>query len=278
VRPAVAWSSHLWSGSVDAKIAAVFRTLILGRSNLGFTEPGLEDASTPALLQGYLRAAAPAFEHELLTETLFFGERMAERAAQCIDKHQADATFVQIGTGSLEQDSVVFAIRRRWPKLYPAALAAAQKLKVASGGGPDGGYGLRGSLFRIPRALAGAAFGAEPGDQMDMALRSTKETIDALSRFENRGVAIQLLPIVHPRPVPVVEERVRFFTRELRDHCNARRIPLLSRFDYHRDLGIEPQASGYGLYPGRRTRETDARVMAGFILEAAGLQAGPPVR
>jgi len=255
----------------------MFRTLILGRSNLDFTEPGAEDASSPTLLKSYLASRAPGFEHELVTASLYFGDRMASRAAELIEREHPDAAFVQIGTNSIEEEFVVWAIQARWPRLYPLALTIAQRLKSAAAGGAEGANGLRGQLFRVPRALARRLLGAEPGNDLHEALRCTKETVDALARFEDRGAAVQLMPTVRTRPLRSAQERLDFFTRELREHCQRRRVTLLSRFDYCREMGIVPQPSGYGIYPGRVTREADVRAMAAFILQTAGVDhADPP--
>jgi hypothetical protein len=250
----------------------VFRTLILGRSNLDFTEPGLADASVPTLLESRLRAEAPEFEHELVTASLYFGDRMASRAAEVIEREQPDATFVQIGTNSIEEEFVVWSIQTRWPKLYPFALTIAQALKSAAGGGPEGADSARGELFRLPRAFARKVFGAEAGNDLEEALRCTLETVDALARFEDRGVAMQLLPVVRDRPLPSAQKRLDYFSRALTARCEKRHVRLLSRFDYCREMGVVPQPSGHGIYPGRVTREADVRAMTSFILETAGVK------
>jgi hypothetical protein len=250
----------------------VFRTLILGRSNLDFTEPGFEDASVPALLKSRLAAEAPELEHELVTASLYFGDRMAGRAAQVIEREQPDAAFVQIGTNSIEEEFVVWAIQTRWPKLYPFALTIAQALKSLAGGGPEGAGSARGEVFRLPRAVARRLFGAEAGNDLESALRCTLETVDALARFEDVGVAMQLLPVVRDRPLASAQKRVDYFSRALKEHCERRHVTLLSRFDYCREMGVVPQPSGHGIYPGRVTREADVRAMTAFILETAGLK------
>jgi hypothetical protein len=83
------------------------------------------------------------------------------------------------------------------------------------------------------------------------------------------------MPKVRTRPFPSAQQRLDFFTRELREHCQRRRVTLLSRFDYCREMGIIPQPSGYGIYPGRGTREADVRAMAAFILQTAGMDDAP---
>ncbi len=246
------------------------RILVLGPSNVRFQERGVEDTTTPNLLRDYLKKNATQIENEVITDRLFYGEQMAARAAELIEREQADVAFIQVGTNRLEDRYVVYMVRQRWPRLYKAALKFAIKLKAASGGGPEGGEGPRGLLFRLPRAVARVLIGSKEGYPMDLALKYTKETIDALARFEDRAVAIQLLPTARAKPSRAVQRRVDTFTRELREYCSRRRVDFLSRFDYCRELGDGPYPTVHGTYPPRAQREVDARAMAGYILEAAG--------
>lgn len=253
----------------------MFRTVLFGASNLSHTEPGT-DAATPALLRNLITAAAPAFEHEVIASPLQYGERMAERVRTVIEREAADAAFVQLGTYSMEQDFIVYAIRRRWPALFPVAMRLAVRLNKLSGVGLDGGRGARGSLYRVPKAMVRQITGADPRLPIESVVAWGKETIDVLARFEDKVTAVNLVPSIwQTRQLPIAAQRIALIDGELRRHCAKRRVPFLSRPDYVREMGVVPEPSPGSMYPGRATRDADARAMARLVLEATGAGKAP---
>jgi hypothetical protein len=251
-------------------IGAVFRSALLGPSSLRFSEPG-PDASTPTLIREYIARECPDLEHELDTPLLMYGARMAEIAGRAVARADYGAVVVVLGTNNFEQDYVVYAVRRRWPKLYPLALKIADSVNKASGYGMDGGPGLRGELFRTPKRAGLALIGGEPNFSMAQAATWMTEAMDAiLAKSEGTPVAIALHPTSHDRPMRKAQERVDAYSQIVRDYCRSKRITLLSRLDYCRDLGVTIGRAPGAAYSNRITRETDAKVIGDFILEAAG--------
>ncbi len=249
----------------------MFRTILFGASNLAHTEPG-EDATTAALLRTAITAGAPGLEHEVIPSQLQLGDRMAERVRTLVEREAADAVFVQIGTYSMEQDFIVYAIRRRWPRLFPVAMKLAVRLNQLSGLGVDGGTGLRGSIYRVPRALVSQIIGGEPRLPIESVVAWGKETIDVLARFEDKVTALNLVPSIwQTRQLPTAAQRIALIDGALRRHCAERRVPFLSRPDYVREMGVVTAPSPGSIYPGRATREADARAMARLVLATLGV-------
>jgi hypothetical protein len=252
-------------------MAIVFRTLLLGPSNLGFSETG-EDGTTPNLIRDYLRQHGPRFEHELTTAALQVGQRMAPVAVRAVERDDPQAVVIQVGTYAFDEDRVVFAVRRRWPRAFPVALAIADRMRLLSGGGPDGGNGLRGLAFKLPRSLATRLIGAEPRIPLAEVIQWTTEMIDALAKFEDKAITLQVLTNLRSPPLPVVVERVDNFVRALRLHGERRRIPVICRTEYCAEWGVTSEPAPHGVHGGLRTRQADARAAAGFILQAADCQ------
>ena len=248
----------------------MFRALLLGPSSLRYSEPG-PDATTPALVREYLAQRSPDFEYDLDSPLLQYGARMAEIAERSFSRADYGAIVVVLGTNNFEQDYVVYAIRKRWPRLYPLALKFADSVNKASGNGMDGGEGLRGELFRIPKRLSLALIGGEPNFTMDQATDWMTDAMDAVrARAEDTPVAIALHPTSHDRPQRRIQERVSAYTGIVKEYCRSKRITLLSRLDYCREMGVTPGRAPGATYSNRLTREADARAIGDFILEAAG--------
>jgi hypothetical protein len=249
------------------------KVLILGPSNVHFAEPGEEATTTFNLLRNQLARSAPSLDCEVATGFLTYGERMAERAVELIEREQADVTFIQVGTSRLEDTYVVYMIRKRWPSMYPRAMRFAIWLKELSGGGTHGGEGPRGLLFRVPRAIARAIIGAETGYPIDDAIKYTAETVDAVARFEDRSVAIHLMPTTRKSPSRQNREMVARFSQEVRQQCANRRVDFLARADYCRELGRGPYFTRQGIYPSLEQRQVDAEAMTAYMLKSLGREA-----
>jgi hypothetical protein len=249
----------------------VYKVLLLGASNMYFSESG-EDATAPNLLRAYLRAAAPDSDLEVADARVAYGERMAEFALRARRREEPNAVVLLLGTNNFEQDYVVYAIRRRWPRLYPMALSIADRMNRLSGASMDGGADLRGELFRLPKRLGLMLVGGDPLFPTASAFEWAKDTLDALvAAGEDRPLAAVLHPTSHLKPPKMAAARVAAYSRMLEDYCRAKSITFMSRLDYCAAFGVTPRPAPAANYSDRATREADAKAVGDFVLRAAGI-------
>ena len=246
----------------------MFRTLLLAPSHLDHTDPEdwrmLEDDPTlPGFLRRRLSALAPG-EHEVVAARMYFGHRMSEVAERAVVETAPDAVVAVVSSARFEEDYVVNAVRERWPWVYRASLRLARDSKAAAGGGPYGGIGPRGWLFRLPRKLAIGLIGSRPYIRSETALADTKGAIDALCAF-GLPLALVLVPISRVLPNPTAATRVATFAGALKADCAARGLRFLHAFEYYKRLGVTGRPARDGIHPDRATREADAEAIAEAI-------------
>ena len=160
-----------------------YRVLALGTSEV------THDSSdgTPGFTDLYLEAL-----ERLATEThwslesllLYPSPAMAARARTAVARYQPMVLLWMLGVNTFSEATVMFSIRRRYPRLYPIASRLIASGKSAAGGGAEGSTSLRGFLFRLPRAIARGVFGTAPLLDREVAFNSTRETFKLLHELQ----------------------------------------------------------------------------------------------
>ncbi|HEY7269136.1 MAG TPA: hypothetical protein VH951_04855, partial [Dehalococcoidia bacterium] len=82
-----------------------------------YTE-GPPEHTVPAVVAERLRDLAPETEWDYSAELLFPGPTMASRARTLLDRYKPDAVVLWLTAVPFGEDSVVYAVRDRWPRLY----------------------------------------------------------------------------------------------------------------------------------------------------------------
>jgi hypothetical protein len=189
-----------------------------------------------------------------------------------VRKEDPNAVVLLAGTNNFEQDYVVYAIRRRWPRLYPYAVKLADRLNKVSGASMDGGAGLRGELFRVPKRLGLVLVGGDPLFTMAQGFEWLRASVDAVvSCGEDRPVAVVLHPTSHEKPPHSAPKRVRAYSRMVEDYCRSKHITYMSRLDYCAAMGVRPRPAKGANYSDRATRDADAAAIGNFVLEASAV-------
>ena len=194
-------------------------------------------------------------DHGLLYPTA----TMAKRAAEHLDRLKPDALHLSMGSNTFVEKSVSFAIRRRLPRLYPAAAPLIASAKALAGGRAEGNPGMLGLLFRAPRRLGRLVFGMasliDPGD----ARKATIETFEMLSR---RGIPVVVRLAEGNTQQAEQRESARILTREYNETVaglvRALRVPRIPAL---RRAGAEVRA--HGGRPARRQGDAGLRRFPG---------------
>jgi hypothetical protein len=249
------------------------RVLVLGPSQVSYAYHESQETTTVgALLERALVERAPATQWRCESRALFYGPRMAERAAALVRELQPDAVFLTLSANPFLRDIPMARIRRRWPRLYPAARRIAERLKRLAGGGQVSSP--KGWVFRFPQWLLLIVVGGEPEVAVDAARAFTLETLQALTRQEDLPVVCRLpgaiTAVKSSREKEKYRERMNSFLGPVRDYCGQHGVfcwdlwAELSRAG--RDVGISPDGE-YTDLPTRRFEADSVAEMLTSLLE-----------
>jgi hypothetical protein len=258
--------------SLDPAMTRAHTVLLLGPSGILYVE-GRPGETMADHLGVALARRHPEIVWKCEPGLLYVSEGMVRRAVGLAEKSRPDAIALLLGAPAFADDFVVNRIRRLWPRAYPFALRISERLKALAGGGSEGARGVRGLIFRLPRWLALRLVGADPGIDVDTAIRCAIETIDALLRFEDTALACRLsfpVPFYHSERQEHLN-RVARFNSVVAAHCQSRRIPHYDLQATMEEIGDRPGFVGDGVHPDPRTQQFDMGLMAervaGALLE-----------
>jgi hypothetical protein len=254
--------------------------LIMGSSSVTYGE-STDESTLPGLTQKLLRRERPEIEWTCVSERLFQGPTMSDRALKLVERRQPDVAVLYLQKSQFQVRKVVFRIRNRWPAFYDRAQSLALLLKGWAGGGSYGSAGARGWIFRAPAFLAAKVIGADPDIWVDDAIRYTKETIEALARSEDLTLIVKMPKetSTSPRTAEQLEWAERY-RQAVVARCQARRIPAYTHVD-NRPPVKRPwlrRSAPDGIHSPIDTREDHAETLAAQVLAAlAGRSTAAPV-
>lgn len=243
--------------------------LLLGASNLTYSEDG-RSLTLVALIEDEIGKRLPASNWRCEARPLFYGPRMVDAAEAQTKRIKPAAVVVSLLAWSFATGTPMGRIRARWPALYPSARAIADRLKKAAGGTDV--KTPRGWIFKAPRWLVLQLVGSEPEVDVNDAVRSSIETLDALVRLEGPLVicAISLFVTKTKRgEAEAVRRRLELFKTSLEDHCRLRHIALYDRTDQSHN-----RSPADADYAGLETRRYEASLIAGLLASSFGSEGG----
>jgi lysophospholipase L1-like esterase len=245
------------------------RVLVLGSSDITYV-PESGRHTVPALLQPELRTRRPDIEWRLESALLYPTADMAARTRANVERTKPDVLYLSMGANTFIEKSVTFSIRKRWPRLYPAAAPIIRAAKSAAGGAREASPGPRGLLFRAPRRLARALFGMAPFIDPEVALKATRETFGYLATLD-------FPVIVRLAEGGIQQAYQREAARALTDAYNAavRRLCAENGFPVFRlseELGPRYGRTPDGLHSDAFTQAYEVTRAADLILKALGLE------
>ena len=244
--------------------------LILGSSSVTYGESG--DSSTlPGLTELYLKERSPEHNWVCVSERLFYGDGMADRAEKLVQRHRPAVVVIYLQKSQFVSLKVVYQIRNRWPRMYESSLAFAKWLKGLAGGGSYGAAGLRGWLFRAPVFVLEHVIGTAPEIWVDDAIKCTRETIERLAKQENITILCKMPK--ETSGTPKTQRQLAWaarFRAEVATICESRRIPLFRSEDDRppaRRRWLRRRAED-GIHATPERRDEQASVLADQVLAA----------
>jgi hypothetical protein len=193
---------------------------------------------------------------------------MAEVAERHTRNAEAAAVVLSLVHSPFAVDVPIAVIRRRWPRLYPYARSAAERLKALAGGAEV--PSPAGWPYRFTRWCVARAIGQEPEVLVEDAVRYTTETLDGLLRLEDIAVICGFF--MRLRDVPgnsgeAQRHRVDTFKARVREYCNQRHVELFDRdvalASAGRKHAVSDQDAAYG---DLQTREFAADLIAKHVV------------
>ncbi len=201
--------------------------LLLGSSTFTFTETDRR-STLPAFVEEALSVRDSSVSWRCYGQTAFETENVVEKALAYARRYHADAVIYDVSTFRFLHEAVIYRVRNRWPRAYPAVLKLSELAMRAGDGTFNGTRNLRGAIFRLPKRVAQAMIGADVDQPLDVSVQRATEAIDALLRLEDVAVIVSM-PKFYWR-VPggrerLYRERVSAARALLSGYCQKRRIP-----------------------------------------------------
>jgi hypothetical protein len=247
-----------------------YRVLILGSSDVTASETGASGA-LPALLRSALEERFASSDWSVDWGLLYPMPTMAERAAAEIRRTQPQAIHLSLGTNTITEKTVLFAIRRRWPRAYEPAKRVFTTAKGLAGGVTEGSTGVRGLLFRAPRAAGRRIFGMASMLEPEAATEATRATFEMLA-----ATGLPVIVRLAEGGVQQADQRAaaapitRAYNDEVRRLCVAHGFPY---FHLSTELGDRYVRTPDGLHAAYPSRVYSAGRVAALVGEALGLTA-----
>jgi hypothetical protein len=230
-----------------------------------------DGASTalPRMIEAELLASDPPVRAEISAHIVYQTRSMAERCLALVEQESPDVVLLWLPGSVFAEQSVSFSIYRRARPLYRLLRPAIEAGRSAGGGGIEGTSGLRGLLYRLPRAIARLLFGRATFIPEDVALAST---ITCLRTLASRRPLVVRLAHAYARDeaqLPAIVEKVAAYNATVRAECDKLGVPCFDPEHEVTGLGVAYRMLPDRLHPDETTRRILGRVAASYLGKAA---------
>lgn len=251
------------------------RVLLLGSSEVQYTDAGPDDHVT-GLMAAALRELSPDTTWELHPYVSYAMANMPERTLQLVDRHSPDVVVVWLSGNVFAESTLTFALYHRSRRAYGIMSRIAGPALAVAGGGSEGSHSPRGSLFRVPRAVATRLIGSAPLIPPAVALEATLRTLEAL---HERGEKV-ICRLAYPNSRQVAQAAS---VRRLVEEYNLAVEAACERLDvphFRPEETLEATGRPYvmlpdGLHATLETRRVTAAAAADLAVQVVDLRAAP---
>jgi hypothetical protein len=249
------------------------RLLILGSSSTTFADEG---GSLPDLLEEAMARRDPEAPWEARSVIAYPRPNMLERALEAVDRFRPDIVLLLLAGNVFAEESVMFSLYHHHRWLYRPMSQLIGAAKKGAGGGGEGSHSARGLLFRLPRAAARRVFGMASLIDLEAALASTFETLEALSNAGPPLLCRLAIPSVQQKEqTTAVEARVRHYNDLVSARCERLRIPWFEAIEELARCGHSYRNAPDALHMDLETRQAVAELCAGLLLPLAAQRSAP---
>jgi hypothetical protein len=257
-----------------------YNILMIGPSHLTYTEAD-ESAAMYGLLEAELRRRHPEASWACTGELVFAGDEMAERASRAADRVRPDAVIVRLSSRHLSREFVIWAFRRRFPKLYPLATYIDRRLIRLAGGAHDAANTRHRMVWTLARGLALKAVGASTAMSAEEAIANTVETLARLKAREDIFLYCWISSSARTqkaRNTPQMEEDVNSYWKAVLGYLDQHHIPYADSNEMRSVYGGEKKKAADGIHSDRASREVRAFYFADVVEEALGIASATEAR
>ncbi len=251
-------------------MAGTRSVLVAGASSVQFPIPQPEIA-LPNLVKLELESSDPGSVWQAPAALLYPTPTMPERAMALLDRHKPDALYF-ICSAIYAEETVLFSIQRRWPRLYGAANAIEKRLEGPAGQ-PPAGESVRGKLFEVFRKSAKRLTGVAPLVDLEAAIDSTVRTFRAVAALPNLSVVCRLSAggVRDESQTREIRRRVDEYNRAVSAECRSLGFTPLDLVGEMRHQGLEYTYEPDRIHGNLEARRFSARMAAAAILKDLGL-------
>jgi hypothetical protein len=231
------------------------------------------------LMLAELQHLDPQSEWSAAGVQVFQGSGMTDRVRAAVEQHRPDVVFVRLGAYKLTHETVLWRVRDRWPKLYPAAKFVDARLKWLAGGPRDRADTPRPWVYTLPRRLAVKVLGAGVGGSIEETVTAATGALDYLLSLEDVFVYLwRSSSVENPkqREKPEFEENYALYWKRVLDYAERRHIPQFTSAEMRRLFGVERSKSVDGIHGSREYRAHQARFLAMKAIEALAVAPADP--
>jgi hypothetical protein len=175
------------------------------------------------------------------------------------------------------EESVIYRVRERWPRIYPAARSLLARLEAPSGGIPAYNQpSLAGRAANLARRAARRWIGVAPLVRLDVATRATVETLQTLADVPGLPVFCRLTVggVRDSEQAAEMRRRIDQYNSTVIEACELHGFRWLDvaaeLASVGRDYTFEPD----GLHGDLAVREFTANLVAQFIEEQVRATSG----
>jgi hypothetical protein len=243
------------------------RILALGSSEVTFDGDG-QEMTVPRLLAAELSTRMPDFSWQVEPRVVYQMANMADRCVRYAEEVSPDAILLWLGGTAIAEETVSYAIYRRFPRFYRHFDRIANASLSASGGGTEGSASFRGLLFRLPRSLAGLVFGRAPLCDPEVARKATVETLEQLSC---RWPVVCRLAFAASRQAGqalAVRKQVAQYNAAMATECERLGLPYYEPAQEALKFGVNYAMGPDGLHADLASRRAAALVAARYLVQA----------
>lgn len=248
--------------------------LVVGASSVRFP-PASPEIALPALLHNELVARVPGIDWRTPAELLYPSPRMAERGRALLREHRPDVVYF-VCAATYAQETVLFSIHRRWPRLHGPAARLAALFEGPAGEPAQGTKSPRSALFSAMQGVARTAVGVAPLIDLEPAIDSTIETLRVFADEPDLAVIVRLSAggVRDPSQQDRVKQRVARYNADVEAECSRLGFTAIHPVAEMRRAGLEYTYEPDLIHGNLEARRFNARMVADVITKALDL--GPP--
>ena len=244
--------------------------LVAGASSVQFP-PASPLTALPNLLKLELERRTPGTAWDAPAALLYPTPSMPERAMALIERFKPDALYF-ICSAVYAEETVLFSIQKRWPRLYKPATSISKLFEGPEGEPAQGASSVPRFVFRVARGAAKGLAGVAPLVALEDAIDATVRTFRAIATVPNLSVACRLSAggVRDASQTPEIRRRVDEYNTAVSAECVTLGFTPLDIVAEMTQAGLDYTYEPDRIHGNLEARRFSARLAATAILRDLG--------